>query len=106
MEFKDIMELLNIYSKDIALLRWFKVTNNLIGFCAGISHSYNAMCNLSTDNFKDMIDKFEKFFDAINTSKIKLGATRRKLVMNFIANIERYSYLDDSDIFESLSQVI
>lgn len=82
--------------------KWFSVENNLIGFFAGIKENKNAIDEIESINFKDLIEVFEESFKIINVSKIKLGQTRRETVKFYIQGIDKYKEYDE----EGLKEVI
>jgi len=94
----DVISLIEKFIEDSDLLKWFKQTNNLIGFCAAISKSFDIIKTESAKDFKDNIEKFERAFEDFDISKIKLGHLRRLTVEYFIS---KYSILK-SDSFTDL----
>jgi hypothetical protein len=92
--FEDIMALIDKLCENLRSKKWFKVNNNLIGFCAGIKSSYDQLNDLNPSQFADSLDLFESGFDALNASKVNLGKYRRQFSKEFI---EKYSILSEKD---------
>lgn len=92
--FEDIIKLVDKLSADSFCKNWFKVNNNLIGFCVGIKQSYDDLINVAPKDFSDSIELFEEAFDAINASKVNLGKYRRQLSSEFI---KKYADLSGND---------
>ncbi len=104
-EFTDIMYLVNQLCNTDDLYQWFKVTNNMIGFCAGISKSYNDLSN-DIDGFGEVVSRFEKAFSGINISKIKLGTARRNAVSMLIKKYSKYKELKEMELMDKISEEI
>lgn len=103
-QFTDVIEKIeNLISID-STLKWFKQTNNLIGFCAAIGKSYKTVFAASPEEFSEMIDKFENAFQSFDISKIKLGHLRRLSVNYFISKYETMKENSQTDIEDSVSQ--
>jgi hypothetical protein len=94
----DVITLIEKFIEDADLLRWFKQTNNLIGFCAAIAKSYDSIKTETIKDFRENIEKFERAFEDFDISKIKLGHLRRLTVEYFIS---KYGILK-SDSFTDL----
>lgn len=102
--FQDVMELVGQFIEDDYLLKWFKQSNNMIGFCSGISKSFELVKKENNSDFRERIEKFEKSFETFDISKIKLGYLRR-LTVNYY--ISKYSLLKEctlSELEDKLSQ--
>ena len=102
--FKDIIALIETYVEEPDLLRWFKQTNNLIGFCSGISKSYDDLKSESKEDFKISVLRFESALEEFDISKIKLGHLRRLTVNYFILKYEYLKELSITEFKESISQ--
>ncbi len=100
LKFEEIIDLVDALSADSACKTWFKVNNNLIGFCVGIKTSYDALVDVEAKDFAAAIELFEEGFDAINASKVNLGKYRRQLSCEFIKNFSELSCMDDDDLVE------
>lgn len=103
-EFINVIELIERFVDNPYLHQWFKQSNNLIGFSAGISKSYSIINADGVGTFKERIETFEKAFESFDISKIKLGHLRRLCVHHFI---DKYAMLKDSsvsELTENLSQ--
>lgn len=79
-EFSDVMGMVGKLSAIKDIDKWFKINNNLIGFCASIRFSFNVIQELSSAEFQEYLDIFEAAFKAFNVAKIRLGRARRKAV--------------------------
>jgi hypothetical protein len=85
---------------------WIMIQNNLIGFCAGARRSVKDLRRLSDATLSEAIENFEKAFDGINVSKIKLGNSRRKAVQLFMGQIRKMATMDADEILDEISQEI
>lgn len=100
LKFEDIINLVDRLSADSSCKSWFKVNNNLIGFCVGIKDSYDNFNKVSADDFADAVELFEEGFDAINASKVNLGKYRRQLSCEFIKSYSELSERDEEELIE------
>ncbi|AVQ98368.1 hypothetical protein OBCHQ24_04865 [Oceanobacillus iheyensis] len=105
-EFSNVIDLVTKLIEDNNIKKWFKVTNNLVGFTAGISDSFNYINTEDHDSFYFSIQKFEEAFSAIDVSRIKLGLARRKSVKFFIERYLDVRELDVISLTDLLSQEI
>ncbi len=106
-EFVDIIELIEKFIADDYIHKWFKVENNLIGFSAGVTDSYDFIKNISIEDFKDSIQLFEEAFQGgFNISRIRVGFIRRVLVNKFIRNYEDYKNDYPGDLTTKFSESI
>lgn len=103
--FEVILKLIDRFCKESLNRNWFKVNNNLIGFCVGVKSSYNYLQKVSPNKFSEAIELFEEGFDAINASKVNLGKFRRQLSKEFIENYEKLSELDADEIIEHFVEI-
>ena len=103
-QFINVIEKIEEFVDDEFLLKWFKQTNNIIGFAAGIGKSYNSIFSENPSDFKIMIQKFEEAFQSFDISKIKLGHLRRLSVFYFISRYDIMKSLSQTEIEDSLSQ--
>lgn len=99
----DVIEIIEKLIDDPYLHKWFKQTNNLIGFCAGISKSFQSIKSEEIVAFKEQIEKFEKAFENFDISKIKLGFLRRSCVNHFISKYETLKTFSPTELFENIS---
>lgn len=99
LQFKDVVNLISSFSEDVSLFEWFKVNNNLIGFCVGIHESFDAISDESHDILLFNLNKLEEVFESFDRSKIKISTYRRNIVKNFIA---KYSILKDKSVNQIL----
>ena len=100
LKFQDVLSLVDALSLDNSVKKWFKINNNLIGFCVGVKESYEALSDLRARDFAGSLDLFEEAFDAINASKVNLGKYRRQLSCEFVRNYTELSGLDGDDLTE------
>ncbi|RDV23877.1 hypothetical protein DXV75_16945 [Alteromonas aestuariivivens] len=100
LKFEEILNLVDKLSQQRSCKDWFKVNNNLIGFCLGAKRSYEEICSLTPERFAESIDLFEEGFDAINPSKVNLGKYRRQLSCEFITHHEKLSSMDADELVE------
>lgn len=100
LKFQDVLLLIDALSLDEDSKRWFKVNNNLIGFCVGIKNSFELLSSVSDNKFSESLVLFESAFDAINASKVNLGKYRRQLSCEFIKSYINLSDLDVDELIE------
>lgn len=105
-QFSEVMELIGKLAANPDLDKWFKVSNNLIGFCAGIKTSYENVSKASSDNFLGFINNLEDAFKAFDVSKIKLGRARRNAVFAVIRQYRQMSKKSSAELTEKLIDVI
>ncbi|WP_345243242.1 hypothetical protein [Pontibacillus salipaludis] len=106
-EFSEVVDLINTLAEaDKSLLKWFKGTNNLIGFSAGIHKSFNEINEVDKDTFKIFIETFEEAFKFIDVSKIKLGLARRRAVKYLITNYSEVYDLSITKLTDIISQEV
>ncbi len=86
LEFSEVMDMVEHLTENKLVDKWFKVTNNLIGFCAGIRGGYAAVAALTADEFLEYIEKVDSAFAAFDVSKLKVGRARRDAVAYCIKN--------------------
>ncbi|HAV2137868.1 TPA: hypothetical protein JHJ70_003831 [Serratia marcescens] len=98
--FQNVMSLIDQLCEDTSSKNWFKVNNNLIGFCVGVKESYWSLEKLKSKDFASAIELFDEAFDAINASKVNLGKYRRQLSCEFIRNYSELSALDEGELTE------
>lgn len=105
-EFMDVVDLLNIFSKSGYLHDWIRVQNNFIGFCVGAKSSAIELKKVALDVIEFSVTEFEKAFSSINVSKVNLGKARRELVAYFFANYSDLGGLDEFDLLDKISDRI
>lgn len=86
-EFSEVTRLIGRFCENPKLDKWFKITNNLIGFCAGAKQGFATVKKLSDEEFLTFLGSVEEAVQAFDVSKIKLGRVRR----NAIAYCVRYA---------------
>ena len=102
LEFGEVISLINRLCEDHFFKKWFDNVNSIIGFSVGIKKSYHLLQDVAINEFKNAILKFEKAFDSLNLSTIKLSRERRNLVRYFISRYDTLGgmdYLDLLDLF-------
>ena len=86
--FKHVLDDIDNKCQDSKMSDWFRIENNIIGYCVGIKSNFKEIKTISVNDFQDLINKFEQSFKIINVSKIKLGQTRRELVKQFFSDFQ------------------
>lgn len=104
-KFEDVIQLIDNLSVDKNNRTWFKLTNNLIGFCVGVKKSYADLLHVSVSDFSHAIDLFEEGFNAINASKVNVGKYRRQLSSEFIRNYVELSENDEDELIEHFVEI-
>lgn len=104
-EFFELLKIIDKCSDNINCLNWFRTVNNLIGYSAGAITSYKFIESLTSDELEQLLEKFEKSFKTLNTSKINLGKSRRELSREFIENLEEYSRYDNEELDEKFFEL-
>lgn len=102
--FEKILQLIDSLSAEPEVRNWFKVTNNLIGFCVGVRESYEIMELMTPEEYLETIQLFEIAFSAINPSKVNLGKYRRMLSRKFIEEFQVLSGMDADDLTEVFAE--
>ena len=106
-QFSEILELIGKYVNDEEELdKWFKLPNNLIGFCAGVKSSYAVMKITSAAQFLQFVIKFESALASFDVSKLKLGRARRESVAAVVKSYKALGKKDTDAITEKLIGVI
>ena len=105
-EFLDVVELINKFSKSEYLRDWIRNQNNFIGFCLGAKSSAETLNATSLKNVEVAIANFEEAFSSINVSKVNLGKVRRELVSHFIQNFDKLWKLDEFELLDKISDRI
>ena len=105
-EFMDVVELINKFSKTDFLRDWIRSQNTFIGFCVGAKTSAVLLKSLKTDAIEKSVRNFEEAFSSINVSKVNLGKVRRELVSFYIQNYSALSKLDEFDLLDRISDRI
>lgn len=105
LQFKDVVNLISSFSEDTALFEWFKVNNNLIGFCVGIQESYEVIKNEDHTSLINNLNKLEEVFNSFDRSKIKVSTFRRNIVKNFISEYAALSDKSTNQILDHLSSI-
>lgn len=105
-EFMDIVDLINKFSKSDELRDWIRVQNNFIGFCVGAKASTIDLKAIEVDKIAKSTHKFEQAFSSINVSKVNLGKVRRELVAYFFQNYSNLSILDEFALLDKISDRI
>lgn len=106
-EFSSVLDLISRLSKEDKYFdQWFKVTNNLIGFCASIREGFEALNGTDTQSAKSIFERFEIAFKSFNVAKIKLGRARRESVAELVKNFAEAKDYDTNHITEMLLRVV
>jgi hypothetical protein len=104
-QFEDVLVLLDRLCESPEIRRWFKVNNNLIGFCVAIKKTYPLISEIDLDDFKNSVQIFEESFDAINASKVNLGKYRRQLSKEFFEKFEALSDKTSEELTEYFAEI-
>lgn len=104
-EFSAVMKLIGDLSILKPIDKWFKVNNNLIGFCASIRFSYDIILALDEGEFLEFIETFEEAFHAFNVAKIRLGRARRRAVAHAVKRLQE-GLPSVNDLMDELVDVI
>lgn len=105
-EFKDVMKLISSFSNNEKLFDWFKVSNNLIGFCVGIHKSFYHIRNENPKLLEENLEKLDRAFLHIDKSKIKISTFRRNMIKNFIENYESLKDKSENEILNFLTIIM
>lgn len=105
LEFTSILDTIGRLSSNTESFDWFRVPNNLIGFCVGIRNSYSFFQQVSPDDFFSSISTLDFAFSSFDISKIKLGQQRRKVVSHFISHYELLHEKDENELLDIISEV-
>lgn len=103
-DFQDTVAQIDRLCENQDCKRWFKVNNNLIGFCVGIKKSYQYIAALPPEAFAEAIRRFDDAFESVNPSKVNLGRYRRELSRDFIAELENLISADEEELTEYMIQ--
>lgn len=104
-EFFELLKIIDKFSDNIYCLNWFRTVNNLIGYSIGAINSHEFIESLSSDKLEELLNKFEKSFKTLNTSKINLGKFRRELSKEYIYNIKEYSQYSGEELDEKFFEL-
>jgi len=102
--YKTVIELIEKFIDVDYLHKWFKQSNNMVGFCAGIGSSYNEVNAETVEEFANNLESFEKALANFDVSKIKLGHLRRLTVNFYISKYLHLKDMSDNELFEKLSE--
>lgn len=105
-EFSDVVDLINKFSKSAFLRDWVRSQNNFIGFCVGAKFSAIALGKSPLAAVEASIKNFEVAFSSINVSKVNLGKVRRECVAQFIEGFEKLWKLDEFELLDKISDWI
>lgn len=105
-EFKDVVRLISSFSDNENLFDWFRVGNNLIGFCVGIHKSFQHISHERPEILKENLDRLEAAFLHIDKSKIKVSTFRRTMIKNFIENYEVLKDKSENEILNFLTMTV
>jgi hypothetical protein len=105
-QYSDVLNFISTCMQTPYLNTWFSIPNNIIGFSASASTSFNAIKDISPDELCASLEIFEEAFSSIDVSKIKLGMARRRMVDYFFANYEKFSDLDVNQLLDKISMEI
>lgn len=106
LEFSTVMTMVEEATKKKELDKWFKVTNNLIGFCAGVKGGYKTLNKLSADELWEYLQRVEAAFSAFDVSKLKVGRVRRATMAHCVKNATTYIDASISELTDELITVV
>jgi hypothetical protein len=86
--FKDVLKDIDDKCYNVEICDWFRVENNIIGYCVGVKEYFITIKELSIETFLQLISNFEQSFKIINVSKIRLGQMRRELVKQYFLDFQ------------------
>jgi hypothetical protein len=98
--FQNILSLVEKFSVDTVSRDWLRLGNDLIGFAVGATKSFDALQNMSSDDFREATETFEQAFSALNVSKINVGKFRRDLSRMFFEKIDEFGKSDAETLTE------
>lgn len=105
-QFTDVINLITKLIESPKLEKWFRVNNNLIGFCAGIRGGYKTISRLSINSAEEFVDNVEEAFKAFDVSKIKLGRARRNAVAHVIKHADKSVTASVATITDKLVDIL
>ncbi|GAA5100726.1 hypothetical protein [Wohlfahrtiimonas larvae] len=105
-EFKQVIQLISDFSSNKALFNWFRVGNNLIGFCVGISKGFQHIRSENPEMLRINLEKLEIVFGSIDKSKIRVSTFRRTMVKNFIENYGVLKDKSENEILDFLTRIV
>lgn len=102
--FYDVLEIVDALCENDDVLKWFKIDNNLVGFCVGIKNTFSYIEKVNSTEFSDIINVFESAFDGFETSKLNVGRYRRELVSDYISSIEKFIDYDEAQLLDYFAE--
>lgn len=105
-EFSDVVETINRFSKSPYLSDWIRVQNNFIGFCVGARKTGGSLSSLDVKEIEAVVKEFEVAFTSVNVSKVNLGKVRRELVAKFVENFDDLRGVDEFELLDKISDWI
>lgn len=103
--FKDFIRLLAKFQENADAFKWLKVSNNIVGFSAGMKHSVDIISALTADEFCAATKVFDAAFSEFNPSRIKVGKYRRELSCEYFKNFDEYKGMDADELLEVFSEL-
>ena len=103
--FEQVLNLVDRFCSSKEVKKWFKVTNNLIGFSVGAKFSYDYLSTVEVGAMQAALEVFEEGFAAINASKVNIGQYRRMLSREYIEKFEQLSALDEDELVEHFANL-
>ncbi len=103
-EYSSVVGIINRLAASDYLKKWFDNNNNIIGFSVGIRNSFDTLVNIPTDTFEKAVIEFEKAFNSLNLSTIKLSRERRNLTEYYIANFGDLQDKHELDLLDILNE--
>lgn len=106
-EFRDIINLiLDLMAENEISNKWFKDSNNLVGFCSGIAkgNTYKDIMKFSK-SFVGLINNLETSLKILDISNVKLNKMRRKYTKYIIENYSEVMVMEEYDLLDRLSSL-
>ena len=104
-QFKQILKLVSNYSDLQDNYKWLFQANNLIGFSVGSKKNIDILNDLSSEEFKLIIEKFEEAFTIFNKSTIKVGKIRREMITEYFKKISNFIDKPIEDIAQHFVEI-
>lgn len=104
-QFKQILNLISKYSNNQENYKWLFQMNNLIGFSVGSKKNIDTLENLTSEEFKVIIEKFENAFSIFNRSTIKVGKLRREMITEYFKKIPKFKDEAVEDIAQHFVEI-
>jgi len=105
-EFVEVLGIVKKFTDSEVIYKWFENNNNFIGFSVGIRKSFIFLDETTVEEFEEAVKTFNRAFNGIDPSKVKLGKERRKLAQHFIENYSKTKDYTDTDFFNDFMNLL